>query len=102
MSRKIKIYGADETQNLSKIGERLRVIRELRGLTLQEVASVLNCTKQRISCFEAGNVPSVGSLMALCKVYKTTPNTLLGGNEKLENYLSEFEQLKEKFKDIDI
>ena len=96
----MKLYGAEEKQSLSKIGKRLKVIRGIRELTLQEVADTLGCTKQRISLFETGNnVPSIGSLLAFCKMYNTTPNTLLGFNERLENYLLEIVRMKEEFKD---
>ena len=91
---KRKLYSQTDEDRINRIGERIRTIRKLKGLTVENLSEKLGCTKQFISVLETSNRLSVGTLIALCRVLETTPNILLGYDTKLENVLDEIEKLK--------
>lgn len=61
-------------------GERLRLLRENIGLTLEEVADKLFITKQTIYKYEKDIVTNIPSnrLERLAEIYHTTPEFILG------------------------
>lgn len=63
------------------IGKRLRLARELRGLTVRELAEVGHCTThtiQRISDGLGGNT-GLGTITDLARALKVTPEWLAFG-----------------------
>ena len=65
------------------IGERLRRLREKRGLKQQEVADLVGLkTKTSVSQMENGRVPRMPTLVKLAAIYGSTVNFLISGQEK--------------------
>lgn len=97
MSGKRRLYTEMDEIRIKEIGTRVRTVRELKGLTLDEFGRKLGCTKQFVCAFESKTHMSIGTLLACCRVLEVTPNTLLGYDTKLERFLSDVEKAKAKF-----
>lgn len=62
---------------------KLREVRKAKGLTQEEVSEFLNMSQANYSDIENGKVvPSLTYIMKLCKLYKVSPNDLLGWDEE--------------------
>jgi transcriptional regulator with XRE-family HTH domain len=62
------------------LGERLRAIREDRGLSRVEVAEVLECHKTNLAHIEAGRQgPTIEQLLKLARLFECTMEQLLEG-----------------------
>lgn len=60
-------------------GERLRQLRQARGMTQQELAQKLNLTKASVSAYEtSGKYPSVEVLRELAVLFNVSADYLLG------------------------
>src|SRR5690242_14046503 len=75
---------------MSSLGERLRVIREQRGYTQDELAELLDVGQQQIHRWEANKSdPSTDSIAGLAKILGVTADYLLGladnPDERLQN-----------------
>lgn len=57
---------------------RIKTLREKAGLTQDDVASKLGCTRAAVSHWEQGKRPHVATLIALARILKTTASELLG------------------------
>lgn len=65
------------------ISERLRTLREEKGLTQQQIADMCGLkNKTSIKSFEKGQVPTVHILVKLCEIYGRSLNELLYGTEE--------------------
>jgi class 3 adenylate cyclase len=65
--------------NLRDLGNRIRSLRELRGLKQRDVASALQISAQAVSKWERGeNAPDISSLLQLSQLLDVTCDTLLG------------------------
>jgi len=63
-----------------EFGARLRSLRELRGLTQQQLADRLKAAKSRISRYESGNaLPEAETLVTLAEVLEVSIDELLLG-----------------------
>ena len=68
-----------EMQERETYCDRLRELREDRGLTQKEIAAVLGTTQQVYSRYEKGeNEMPVRHVIALCRYYKVSADYLLG------------------------
>ncbi|WP_063963356.1 helix-turn-helix transcriptional regulator [Ensifer sp. Root31] len=62
-----------------QIGERLRTIRQMRGLSQEKVAASLGITFQQIQKYERGaNRLSVPTLIQICEVLNAHPMEIIG------------------------
>ena len=70
-----------------KKGERIKRLREKRGLTQIELANHLNTTKQTISKYEKSIVTNIPSdrIEQLAAVLETTPEYILGWEQTQKN-----------------
>lgn len=76
------------------LGVRLKALREEKGLTQSELASMLNVTKSTISYYENGErIPTVSNLYELSKVFNVGLDYLMGNDQyiiaedsEVENY----------------
>ena len=61
-------------------GERIRELRKLKGISQEEMAKLLNTTKQTISKYENGVVSNIPSdrIEAMAVLLDTTPEYILG------------------------
>ena len=82
-------------------GERIRKLREAKGITQEELAKLLNTTKQTVSKYEKDIVTNIPSdrLEELSHILDTTPSYLMGWNQKQID--SATEMIKEKNEQID-
>lgn len=94
---KRKIYAEVDEKKIHGIGKKIKTIREYKGLTLEEFGKKLGCSKQFAQYLENADNMTLGSLIAICRVLEVTPNTLLGYDAELENFMREIEIAKEKF-----
>jgi transcriptional regulator with XRE-family HTH domain len=69
MSRRTRLAAPDQARPVVLIGNKLRNARQLRGLTLDQVAQSAGLTKGFVSRLERDDVsPSVASLVSVCEV----------------------------------
>lgn len=72
----------------SKVGSRIRTLREAAGLTQSELAATAYVTRQSVGNWERGNtLPDVQSLQLVAKALNTTVDGLLG--DELPDMLEE-------------
>lgn len=65
---------------LQLVGQKLRELREARGLSQSEVGRFLNVTKQTISQWERGEAqPRIQYLTGLAELYQITPSDIYAG-----------------------
>lgn len=57
---------------------RLRLMRERTGMTQGEVANLLHISQQSYSAYETSRVPPADLLVALCRLFRTSADYLLG------------------------
>ena len=66
------------------LGTRIKQLRKEKGLTQEQLASLINVTKVSVCCYEKGNrTPNLETFMDLVNVLDTTPNYLLGSDTKV-------------------
>ena len=71
--------GGREMNIASKVGSRIRALREAAGLTQSELAATAYVTRQSVGNWERGNtLPDVQSLQLVAKALNTTVDGLLG------------------------
>lgn len=64
---------------MKTFGENLYLLRKENKLTQEEIATVLNVTRQTISNWETDNVkPTIDKVIALSEVYGVSLDTLIG------------------------
>ena len=68
-------------------GDRIRKLRELKGLTQEELAKLLNTKRQTISKYEKGIVTNIPSdrLEEIADILETTPEYILGWEKVQKN-----------------
>lgn len=72
-------------EKLKDFGPRLRVFREKRGLTQQDLAQAVDTTVMLISRYERGmHLPAADKVVALARVLRVTTDALLCGDRKGE------------------
>lgn len=60
-------------------GERLRLLRQAKGLTQQQLALQIGVSKSMVSFYESGyRYPSYEALIKIASVFSTTTDSLLG------------------------
>jgi len=90
----------DET--LEGFGHRLRVLREKRGLTQQQLAQMTATDWSQISRYEREiNLPTADRIVALARVLRVTPNKLLLGTRGEERIELKNIRLFERFRQLD-
>ena len=68
------------------VGSTIRAIRELQGITLEEVGNSLGTSKEFIFQLEKGlRVPNIHQLAIICNVLHCTPNDILGFTDRKED-----------------
>jgi transcriptional regulator with XRE-family HTH domain len=81
-----------------KFGERLRQLREEKGLTQEELGKIINQKKANISKYETGRLePSMGTLITLAKFFNVSTDYLLGvSDERFSSLDKEMEGVPEE------
>jgi len=68
---------------LASLGDRLRMERERRGLTLDQLAQLTDLSKPYLSRLESGErQPAIGTLLILARSLEVTAASLLGEDEQ--------------------
>ena len=90
-----------DEERLRSIGNRIRVIRMIHGLTIESFAKKLGVSKQYIASVESslGSV-TVPTIMAISDALGVTPNVLLGYDKRFNDYLAEIEAVENKYKNM--
>lgn len=73
---------------INELGQRLRELRTLAGLTLDEVGKCVGASKQTIYKYETGiitNIP-LDKIEELAKLYGVSPAEIMGWSDADENY----------------
>ena len=94
---KRKIYAEVDEKKLHGIGKKIKTIREYKGLTIEQFGKKLGCSKQFAHYLGGTDNMTLCTLIAICRVFEVTPNTLLGYDAELENFMREIETVKENF-----
>ena len=70
-------------------GDKIRALRQEKGLTQKQLASKLEVTKSTISGYEQGvKSPSVEALIKLCSMFNVSADYLLGLSDSMELKMS--------------
>jgi transcriptional regulator with XRE-family HTH domain len=88
---------------LNGFGERLKELREKRGLTQEDFAASIHTHWTQVSRYERGlQFPTADRLAAMAKVLRTSTDALLFGKPKREEKI-EFKNLRlyERFRALD-
>lgn len=64
-----------------RIGAKLKELREKKGLTMREVAELIDIDHTYISKIEKGKIPSLDKLKKLCTIYNVPVSYLFGDTE---------------------
>lgn len=81
----------------------IRMLRTMRGFTQQDVASKIGKTTNAISNWELGNTsPPVDDMVEMCKLFKVTPNQIMGWDEcpELMDYIAQTENAAQKVEEL--
>jgi transcriptional regulator with XRE-family HTH domain len=83
-------------------GQRLKVLREKRGLTQQQLAEATKTDWTQISRYERDvNLPTADRVVALARVLRVSPNALLLGTRGEEKIEFNNIRLYERFRALD-
>lgn len=65
-------------------GEKIKLLRENKELTQQQLGDILNMTQRKISYMEHDKYePSIGDLKAICRYFHVSADYLLGFSKHL-------------------
>lgn len=80
------LMGWENEANVMTKGGRIKLLREQKGITQEELAKLLNTTKQTVSKYENGIVTNIPSdkLDEIAKILDTTPNYLMCWEDRSE------------------
>ena len=83
-------------RHMRTIGERVKYLRERRGLTQVQLAQQVGISQGSLSLIERNKteVPAGSTLASLCKVLRTTPDFLIAGAgdpDSIESAMQEHE-----------
>lgn len=80
----------EKPYNNSPLGKKLRILRENRSLTQQEVARRIGVDRSTYSYYETGKfMPRLNKLIKLAHYYHVSTDFLLGLEEQAENSIQE-------------
>jgi transcriptional regulator with XRE-family HTH domain len=66
-------------------GKRLKKFRKFKNITQEKLAEMIDIDIRQVVRLEAGeSLPSIPTLLKLCKTFEITPNEFLLSNEKEE------------------
>lgn len=81
----------------------IRSLRQMRGLTQQDIADKLHKTTNAVSNWELGNTsPPVDDLVQLCEIFDVTPSQILGWDEcpELTEYIAKSEDAAQRVEEL--
>jgi len=85
---------------IHKVGERISSYRKNRNMSQEELATVLNVSRQTISKWETGDtLPDVFNVVALAKIFHVSLDVLiLGAHSKLggPSYITDVKEKRQK------
>jgi transcriptional regulator with XRE-family HTH domain len=81
VSDKVHDESSDALETVAFLGTRIRELRQLRGLTLQQLSSMTGLSSSMLSLVERGKTsPSIGSLVAISSALGIHMTDLFDGN----------------------
>ena len=87
------------------IGERIKNIRQQKGMTLEEFGKMFGASKRNVRSWEIGkNLPNPERLKTIAKIADISVDTLLYGKmkERISKMLSQIAKTNPKFNSIDV
>ena len=67
---------------MNKIASRLKYLRELKGMSQNDLAKALNVTQSTIAKWETGaREPNADNIIKIAKIFNETTDFLLGAND---------------------
>ena len=84
---------------MNRLGEKIKEMRKKFGLSQEELASIMNVSRQAITKWESdGGLPDISNLQELSKVFGITIDYLLDNNNDLPLMVMKKQINKEKYK----
>lgn len=82
-------------------GERIKKLREAKGITQEELAKLLNTTKQTVSKYEKDIVTNIPSdrIEELSHILDTTPSYIMGWDQEQIDAIAEIQQDANEYSD---
>lgn len=88
---------------IHKVGERISSYCKSRNMSQEELASVLNVSRQTVSKWETGDtLPDVYNAVAIANIFHVSLDELITGSSHIQNGFSYISTLKETRKRINI
>lgn len=85
-----------------KIAEKLQAHRKAHGYSQEELADILNVSRQAVSKWERGEAsPDTDNLIALAKIYNITIDQLINSESEVEVVIEDKDESKAQEKDKD-
>lgn len=80
-----------------KIGEKIKLLREQKRMTLEDVAKALNVGRATIFKYECGKITNIPSdkIELLARTFSVSPAFLMGWNEEPPDYIDNVPKTKE-------
>lgn len=88
---------------MSKLSERMKNMRLMRGVSIKSIAEYLQCTPNTIVNWENGKIsPQADAVEKLCQMYYITPNQLFGWDQydELEKFIKENKEIIDKMGEL--
>lgn len=73
-----------DSQRMQRFGEKLRILRHRRQLTLRELAAMLNVHHSHVGRIEQGLKPSIDLTIHIAEIFDVSLDTLMRDNLDLE------------------
>ncbi len=93
--------GFNKNYDLVKTGKRIRMLRQLRQMTLTELADLMNCSLDHLSRAESGQRGlSIENLLIISEEFKVSLNWLVTGEPVEEKFPSQIEEVIKLLQEI--
>lgn len=84
---------------MNKTGDKIKILREEKGLTQKQLANFVNISRSALGMYESNQrIPKQKILESIAKALNTTPSYLIGWDEESNIFFDEIVEPQEAFK----
>lgn len=77
-----------DNENFQELGKMIKILRDNKGLTQEQLAEALDISCPYVSGLECGKkIPSLSIFLGLVEILETEPNTLLRGSYTIHDVI---------------